>query len=214
MIEFVPADWDTWTLIRPLAERAWGRLHMETALDSLLLVADDLTADEHPWIVFRDPRRAVLYCHPDHFFDDPTAGHGVMPATLPWEMPVDHEDVQAGEFSPATTERFLHHHMLALADLAAGAVRPDLVTADQAESYQEAWSVTLDGRLRRRSLPGLPAAERRRRFFRAFSAGGMLLPQHWAVFHRLWDLDELSHDVLLDLAGRLPGGEIPPACED
>ena len=207
MLGYEPREWETWALIRPLAERAWGHLRMERVLDRLLLVADDLTADEHPWIVFRGPRSAVLYCHPDHFLDDPTAGHGVLPATLPWEMPAARDDDGAGEFSTAAADRFLHHHMLALADLAGGAVRPDLVPARRAEAYQEAWSVTLDGRLRRLSLPGLPTAERRRRFFRAFSAGGMLLPQHWEVFHRLWDLEELSHEVLLDLSSRLPGGE-------
>ncbi len=214
MIELIPEDWETWSLIRPLAERAWNHLEIGTVLDNLCLIADDLTADEHPWIVFDAPRRALLYCHPDHFHDDPTAGHGMMPAVLPWEIRAVPEVEQQGDFCSAASDRFLHHHLLALADLAGGVVKPGEVPARSAESYQEAWSVTLDGRLRRRFLPGLPTAERRRRFFRAFTVGGVLLPHHWDVFHRLWDLDDVTHTELLNLADRLPGGENRHTGED
>ncbi len=214
MIRFEPADWSAWEEIRPLAERAWSALDMADHLDDLLLCADDLDADERPWLRLASPREAVLFCHPGHFHQDPAAGLGGLPSILPWEMPELRREDGEEEVSTSSAGRFLHHQMLALRDLATGVVRPSEIPDATAVAYQEAWAVTIDGRLRGLSLPGLPAAERRRRFFRTFSAGGVLQPRHWDVFHVLWELEEPDHGTLLDLAERLPGGSREAAGED
>ncbi len=64
--------------------------------------------------------------------------------------------------------------------------------------------MTVDSRLRRRSLPGLTVAERRRRFYRAFSAGGLMLPQHWLIFRSLWEEEGWTQDRLIDVLSDLP----------
>ena len=55
------------------------------------------------------------------------------------------------------------------------------------EAFQEAWLVTVDGRMQREALPHLSAAERRMRFLRLFSPAGVLTPNHWAIFNGLWE---------------------------
>lgn len=201
----VPADWPDWDLVRPVAAAAAARLELARRFSALTLVLDDLAVDAHPWLEFPGGGEAVIYAHPDQFRAVPAVTVSTLPATLPWEMPAPRAaDDPARRFSASGAARFLHHHLLALADLADGVVRPAAIPAALAAAYQEVWSVSLDGRLRAAALPGYPAADRRRRFFRAFAVDGLLLPKHWDVFHAAWEEPAPDHDRLQAWAGDLP----------
>lgn len=204
----VPAEWEEWPLTEPLAVAAAAHLQLGRRFAALTLVLDDLAADDHPWLDFPGGGEAVLYCHPSQFHAAPSVTVTTLPPTLPWEIPPprDGEDPRR-RFSPSGAARFLHHHLLALCDLADGVVLPRDVPAALSQAYQEIWSVSLDGRLRGRSLPGYPTADRRRRFFRAFSCGGLLLPKHWDVYHAAWDDPAPDHARLLGWARDLPRPE-------
>jgi len=201
----LPDDWPHWTEVEPLAHVAAEHLGLARYFDQVTLVVDDIAADDHPWIEFPGSRAVELYCHPNQFMSVPSISVTTLPATFPWELKgvrVDESD--DGEFSRSGTSRFLHHQGLALVDLASGLVRPAEVPPLLAEGYQEIWGVSLDGRLRGRSMPGHPVADRRRRFFRTFSTGGLLLPQHWEIFHAAWDDPQPDHGILLQWAMDLP----------
>ncbi|MBK6898004.1 MAG: hypothetical protein IPH09_01560 [bacterium] len=204
LLRVEPADWEHADAVRELAREA-ARCHgLTERLRELTLVLDDIAPDERPWWRLAAPGALELYGHPVHFLDEPGAGlAGALPA-LPWDLREPVGPSAPRPFAPVRGERFLHHHFLAVADVLSGRIVPARVPPALAEAFQEAWDVTIDGRLRRGFLPGLPVAERRRRFARLFGAAGVLLPQHWELFHELWDWDDPTQDGLAARAGRLP----------
>jgi len=206
-IVIIPAQWAHHDRLLPLVRYVAIHHELDTMLPEITLVIDDLAADERSWITLRDGEGLTLYCHEDLFLRDSAASLAMRPPSLPWELGEKRDALPESSvpFSTRKTERYLHHQFLAVRDLLAGVVRPGDVPAGLAEAYQEAWAVTVDGRLRRGALPGHPVAERRRRFFRTFSATGMLLPQHWDIFHTLWDCNNPNHEQLSELAAALPG---------
>jgi len=166
---------------------------------------DDIAADDHPWLEFSGPRKVEIYCHPRQFVNVPAVSITTLPATFPWELKGPRFAASSeGEFSQTCTARFLHHQTLALGDLVCRRVRPVDVAPSLAEAVQEIWGVSIDGRLRNMRLPGNPVADRRRRFFRAFSGEGLLLPQHWDIFHAAWDEQEPDHEQICRWAESLP----------
>lgn len=199
-----PCEWKHAAATAAVAAEAAACHGLPDLLDSLVLVLDDLAADERPWLRRTGPRSLEIYAHPDAVLaeraDDLV---GTLP-TLPWEWRDGEAPEEPRGFSTAAAERFLHHQLLAAADLLTGRIRPRDIPPEDAEAFQEAWAVTVDGRLRRRSLPGLPIADRRRRFLRVFGATAVLLPQHWALFHALWESDEPDQEALLADVSRLP----------
>lgn len=204
-LDCVPADWEDWPQVRTLLRTAAEHLDLGRRFRALTLVLDDLAVDENPWLEFPGGGEAVLYGHPDQFQAAPSVTVTTLPATLPWELPPPRRDEESRHrFSASGAARFLHHHLLALCDLADGVLRPAEIPAGLAGGVQEVWAVSLDGRLRSRSLPGYPAADRRRRFFRAFAVDGLLLPKHWDVFHAAWDEPAPDHDRLVGWAADLP----------
>jgi len=206
-IVILPEDCHHGERLIPLVRAASTHHELSQWLTEITLVVDDVAADERSWLSVRDRTLLNLYCHEDLFLRDSSASLAMRPASLPWELGErrDPESATPAAFSSRKAERYLHHQFLAVKDILSGVVRPDEVPQRLAESYQEAWAVTVDGRLRRAAMPGHPVAERRRRFFRTFSATGMLLPQHWDIFHTLWDCNKPSHELLVELAEALPG---------
>jgi len=201
LLRVEPAGWEHADAVLDLAREA-ARCHgLTERLRELSLVLDDIAADERPWWRLAAPAALELYGHPAHFLAERDAG---LAAALPWDLRGPAEPADPPPFAPLNGERFLHHHFLAVADVLAGTIVPNAVPPPLAEAFQEAWAVTIDGRLRRRFLPGFPVAERRRRFARLFGAAGVLLPLHWELFHELWDWDEPSQAGLVARAGRLP----------
>jgi hypothetical protein len=217
-VRWEPPDHTLVEWLRPLALAAAERLELARHVAGLLLGLDDIVADERIWVTLapaavpvpapdgRVRLDATLYFHPDHFLKDRAAVLGPVPGEAPWEMgsAAAPAGAPADAFSARKAERILYHQFLLLRDLCDGTVEPKLIPPGLAEAFQEAWSVTLDGRLRRAMLPGYSLAERRRRFFRVFSAGGVLLPQHWQIFHDLWEWDRLDQARLLGLLAQLP----------
>jgi hypothetical protein len=216
-LDWEPVDHPLREPLLPLVTAAAERLELERHLGRLALCLDDIREDERVWVALAPappdrpfaadgrPRPDVtLYFHPDHFLKDHAPSAGSVPAAE-WELtPAPPRPREAGAFSARKAERTLYHQFLMARDLCDGTVQPATVPAPLVEAFQEAWAVTLDGRLRRAILPGYSQAERRRRFFRVFSAGGVLLPQHWQVFHTLWDWERLDQEELLALLERLP----------
>jgi hypothetical protein len=204
LLRVEPADWEHAAAVAALAGEAARGHGLADRLRELVLVLDDFAPDERPWLRLAAPGVLEIYGHPGHFLAGRGAGlSGAMPA-LPWDLREPSAPTAPPPFAPASGERFLHHHFLAAADVLAGRVVPAWVPPALAEAFQEVWDVTIDGRLRRRFLPGLPVAERRRRFARLFGAAGVLLPQHWELFHELWEWDDPDQQGLIDRAGRLP----------
>ncbi len=214
-IVWLPEDEPLAAQLRSLSAAAAERLQLARLLGGLTLCLDDIAADERIWLTAAPPARRseegerprlTLYFHPDQFLQDRAPMGPSSPSLRPWELA---RPPAAGGGAPAVfslrkAERILYHQFLLVRDLCDGTVDPRRVPRALAEAFQEAWAVTLDGRLRRQMLPGFSLAERRRRFFRVFSAGGVLLPQHWQIFHALWESEDVEQEGLLDLLKRLP----------
>jgi hypothetical protein len=203
------------SVLAEAAGTAGRRLGLPAYLSRLELCLDDLAADERIWLTFGRAgggaeraagRRVTLYLHPAHLLKDrpPVT---LLPGAV-WEMHEGEAGETVGdpiaELSRPKLERFLYHQLLALRDLCDGTVGPAALPRPLTHAFQEVWAVTVDGRLRRERLPGFSAAERRRRFSRVFGRGGVLLPEHWAVFHVLWELEPVVQERLLELLRRLP----------
>lgn len=203
-----PADWPLGAKLVPLVEAAVARLDLGGRLGEVAVVMDALAADDHAWFTLTSPSpcRLTLWLHADQVLRDrprPAWDHGVGdqwrlgPAPAP--TPLTTED-----FSPLNAQRVLYQQLLLVRDLLDGLLAPRAVPPPLVEALQAAWLVTVDGRLRRLGLPHLSAAERRLRFLHLFAPAGVLRPSHWAIFNRLWELDEPQQDVVLALAGALP----------
>jgi hypothetical protein len=214
-------------LCAALAAAAAGaalELQLARYLCELTLCLDDLDADERIWLTFGTAERGeggeasvgarrtlTLYLHPDHVLKDrPLAV--LAPHAAIWEMrrqPQGRGAEPAWEVSRPKIERFLYHQFLFIRDLCQGRLDPRRIPRDLAAAFQEAWAVTIDGRLRQARLPGYSAAERRRRFSRFFAASGVILPDHWRIFHDLWEDAEIDQEQLLRALERLPRSRRP-----
>ncbi len=149
----------------------------------------------------------------EDFGQDPTRVLGrpatgtVYPPRAVWESPGpgrDEQPLTAAAFSRARADAFLHHHLLWGHDVLGGGLRSFDVPGLLAEAFAACWAVTVDGRLARRELPGYSLTERRGRFSRLFSTGGVLMPGHWEAFQGLWEgLSERPREVVA-VARRLP----------
>jgi hypothetical protein len=204
-------------VLQPLAAAAARRLELPDHLAALTLCLDDIAPDDRVWFSFGSgdatargeapPVRLTLYLHPDLVTRDRPASLSVMPAVMDWEQhqpPADAAGEGAEDLSRAKAERFLYHHLLFVRDLRQGRLTRLGVPRRHLEALQELWAITVDGRLRHWNLPGYSAAERRRRFLRVFSVAGVLLPEHWQIFHELWEEEEIGAKRLLHMLERLP----------
>ncbi|MFH1844498.1 MAG: hypothetical protein ABIF77_14965 [bacterium] len=216
----IPEDSPLSDLLLPLATAAAERLGLARYLTELLLCLDDLDADERAWFSFgpgqragdgsaAEPglRRLTIYLHPSQMLKDRPATPLLMPQAAIWEMEAmtpTAAPVPVGDFSRPKLERFLFHQFLSVRDLCDGTIDPAIIPARQADAFQEIWSITIDGRLRQERLPGFSAAERKRRFSRVFAACSVLLPEHWQIFHDLWETTAVQQEELFRFLSRLP----------
>jgi hypothetical protein len=202
-----------------VAGPAGERLELARYLRRVVLCVDDLEPDRRIWFDIRrapatEPATAsrhdlTLYLHPQEILRDrPETDHllGARPVWQPRPQPPPAPVYGPEDFHRAKAERFLLHQFLFVRDICDGSLVPELVPRDRAEAFQEAWSITVDGRLRRWRMAAASQAERRLTFSRLFSRYGVLLPDHWRIFHALWEREDLDQDRVLELVRRLPGG--------
>jgi hypothetical protein len=195
----IPADWPLAERLLPLAVAVIERLELAPRLRRLELIPDALAADDRSWLRLttergEDPATAranlTLWFHPDQVLKD-RPGHGAaQPEPLDWKQapaPRESAPLPVDEFSAPNAQRFLYLQLLLVQVLMDGRLRPEEVPPSLIEAFQEAWQVTVDGRLAREGLPHLSAAERRMRFLRLFSPAGVVTPNHWAIFNGLWE---------------------------
>lgn len=214
----LPEDHPLGPHLLPLAQKAARRLSLDRYLARLVLCLDDIAPDERVWLSFssdtRDTgedgqrrRQLTIYLHPSQLLKDRPATSGLLPTAAVWEMHEAPREVglpATTDFSRRKVERFLYHQFLSVHDLCDGSIDPAGIPAGLVDGFQEIWAVTVDGRLRRARLPGYSAAERRRRFSRIFAAHGVLLPEHWRIFHALWAVEEAVQGEMLRWLRVLP----------
>ena len=190
----IPDDWPLADLLRPVARSAAERLGLADRLDRLSLVPDAMIADDRGWLRLEwgaERRHSLtLWFHPDQIQQD-RLGHGAArPVSQDWTLapaPKHEEPLAAEDFSLPNTQRFLFQQLLLVQDILDGRLHTDTIAPSLVEAFQEAWLVTVDGRLQREGLPHLSAGERRMRFLRLFSPAGVLTPNHWSIFNKLWE---------------------------
>ncbi|MFH2052399.1 MAG: hypothetical protein ABIK96_08025 [bacterium] len=181
-------------LVSPFVSEALAGLDLEDDLARLTLGGDDLPGDDAAWCrLGRLGRTGVgveIFCSPQVFLRLRSATSTVFPGTPVWEhrpAPPADEVFSPADFSESRTRAFLHHHLLVARDLLRGELDPEVVPPAFGEAFTSAWDVVVDGRLERAGLPGYALTDRRGAFSRLFSAAGVLMPDHWGVFHSLWE---------------------------
>lgn len=205
----LPSDWPLQAQLQPLIETAHARLELADRLASVTVVLDALAADDRAWFSLTrpaPPHELTLWLHPDQVLRDRPGSNAVRPEAV-WELgsALPDETVPAPEdFSAPNAQRVLYQQLLLVRDLLDGILRPQEIPRGLVEAFQEAWSVNLDGRLRRLRLPHRSAAERRLLFLHLFSPAGVLTPSHWTIFNRLWDLESPDQQTVLRWVRRLP----------
>lgn len=205
-----PADWPLAGRVLPLIGVALARLELDTRIARVTIILDELTADERAWLQLSgtQPHRCLsIWLHPDQLLCERampgTAGTG----RADWEQGCVPDALPAlsnDDFSLLNTQRALYQQLLLVRDLIDGRLRPDLLPPKVSEAFQEAWLVTIDGRLQRAGLPHLSAARRRLRFLHVFSSGAVLTPSHWMIFNQLWEGELLDQDSLMARFHLLP----------
>ncbi len=202
-----------WQLVRPRLELALDNLDLRTEFGTVTLSADDLPGDEDAWYhLMPDTDGApgahlVLTHHADAFCRRRPLKTTVSPPRAIWEQmsaPRTEQLQDPLQFSVTRTDSFLHHHLLTVADLRQGELVGDDLPTRLAEAFGAAWAVAVDGRLERRQLPGYALAERRGRFSRLFSAGGIFMPEHWQIFDALWGGGLAGQKAILGAVRQLP----------
>ncbi len=205
-IRLIPADWPLAELLLPVAATAVDRLDLEPRLGRLELIPDAMSADDRCWLRLNGDA-LTLWFHPDQVLCD-RPGHGTArPEPRDWEMapaPRREADLPVDDFSSPNAHRFLYQQLLLIRDVLTGDLHPEQVPPSLLEAFQEAWLVTVDGRLQREGLPHLSAAERRMRFLRLFSPAGVLTPNHWAIFNDLWEGSLVDEAAVLSRVRLLP----------
>ena len=179
----------------------------------LTICVDDQGVVSAPWLGYGDPdatgdRGLVLYCSRETFFASNPRGLPVGLAPEIWEQrsaPRDPAPPSPQDFSPVPSACFLHHHFLFAEDFLTRTIDPAIVPPALLEGFQEAWAVTVDGRLDSRGLPCFSRAERRGLFSRTFAAAGVLLPSHWGIFGSLWEGGLRTQDQVLGAVRLRPG---------
>ena len=201
-------------IVTAVAASAARRLGLDPRLASLTVCLDDIADDPRVWLALRSagpalPQRwqATIYLHPDRITRDRPGRLSLVPDRQIWERAdAAYEATSPGpeDFRRPKAERSLFHQLLWVEDLITELITPDELPRALVEAFQEGWAATVDGRLRRRHLPGHSVADRRASFSRLFSRAGVLLPEHWRIFHRLWEGTVTDQEAVLAQVRRLP----------
>lgn len=199
--------------VAAVAETALAAVGGVLASTGLTVCVDDQGVISSPWLGCGDPDATgdqclILYCSSEAFFTANPRGLPVGMAREIWEQhpaPRDYVPPSPQDFSSASSASFLHHHFLFAEDILTRTIDPAIVPPKLLEGFQEAWAVTVDGRLDSRGLPCFARSERRGRFSKTFAAAGVLLPSHWGIFGSLWEGGLRTQDEVLGAVRLLPG---------
>lgn len=202
-IEWVPEGFPRREELMELAGHAARELGLGEQISGLRMVLDAPEFEEGGfWEI--DPREdgrwGVLYASPRDVLAPPGYGVDV-------EIGLDEErlaELPRERVELLRADRWIHRNLLQLEDILQGRIDPGAIPKGESAAFQVCWDVWTDGRLKLRALPGISLPERRRVFFRAFAAGGMLLPRHWEVFHQLWEDRLGAQEGILSAVKRLP----------
>lgn len=209
-IRVIPRTWPLAAALTAAAEGAVARLELGDRLVDLRLVADAMGVDDRAWfrLETRDGGwRLDLWFHPDQVLQDRPGRGALVPPAREWQLgpvPAESEASDPGEFSTPNAQRFLYQQLTLAQDIMDSRLDPSSVPAALVEAFQEAWLITIDGRLQRLGLPHLSAGERRSGFMRLFSPAGILTPRHWSIFNALWEGDLETQAEVLDKVRVLP----------
>jgi hypothetical protein len=208
-ISVSPSDWPLATPLSDVLEAAVARLELTDRLERCDLVVDAIAADDRAW--FRLDRSGqkwavTIWLHPDQVLQDRPDSANSAPVPV-WHMepaPTSVPDPTLDDFSPPNAQRFVYQQLQLVADVIDGRLVPHEVPPSLVEAFQEAWLVTVDGRLQEQGLPHLSAAERRTSFLRRFGPAGILTPNHWSIFNALWNGDLADQKSVLAKVRLLP----------
>lgn len=191
-VSVTPAAWALASRVESATTTALTRLEPPLPLSACDLVADALSADDRAWFRLQQAGaswRLRIWFHPDQVLQDRPGRGAAAPGDHDWRLgPVPAEAPPPVEdFSLPNTLRLLHQQFMLVGDLIDRRLDLAAVPASVGEAFQEAWLITVDGRLQRLGLPHLSAAQRRASFLRLFATVGVVTPAHWSVFNALWD---------------------------
>lgn len=209
-VSATPGRWDLAPRVVAAATTALARLDPPLPLSACDLVADALAADDRAWFRLQQAGarwRLRIWFHPDQVLQDRPGRGLAAPADHDWRLgpvPAEQPPPPASEFSLPNTLRFLHQQFMLVGDIIDGRLDPATVPTAMAEAFQEAWLITVDGRLQRLGLPHLGAARCRASFLRLFAPVGVVTPAHWAVFNAFWDGTAATQAEVLQRVGLLP----------
>ncbi len=147
-----------------------------------------------------------MWFHPDQVLEDRPGRTGGRPGAE-WQLGPCRSRRRsrgAAEFSAPNAQRFLYQQFMLADDVVSGRLAPQQVPPSLSEAFQEAWLITVDGRLQRQGLPHLSAGERRASFLRLFAPAGVVTPNHWGIFNALWDGTTTSQADVLEKVRLLP----------
>jgi hypothetical protein len=198
------------TVLAPHAAAAAEHLGLGRWLARILLILDDIVADERPWLTLATTaagRSLALYLHPEAVLKDRADSTSRPAPHDAWTLrpaPRTEAACDPADFSAVKAQRLLHHQFLWARDLCDGSLDPAAVPPSLAEAFQEAWAVGVDGRLRRADLPALGEGERRFRFLRVFASAGVITPEHWRIYHELWSGEAPTSAEVLRCVRLLP----------
>ena len=201
--DLIPSTFPRREEIEASAEMAAGQLGLHDEIENLHLVLDAPEFEEGGyWQIERGPAgiEATLYSSPRDVLTPPNYREAK-------DLGLDEDrlgEVDPGKVDLLRLSRWIYRNLLQLDDVLQGRIDPSSLPRGSSAAFQICWDVWTDGRLKHRLLPGFSLAERRRSFFHTFTVGGLLLPQHWALFHELWEGKVDDQDALLAVVGKLP----------
>ncbi|MBD3222600.1 hypothetical protein GF314_15300 [bacterium] len=208
-ITVIPADWPAAAELASVVETAVVRLDLADRLVDCTLIGDAVMADDRAWFHLGESGgcwRLTLWFHPDQVLRD-MPDRGAHASARDWTLgpaPRSLPPIEVDDFSAPNAQRFVYQQLQLADDVMSGRIEPGTVPPSLVEAFQEAWLVTVDGRLQRQGLPHLSPGERRAIFLRRFGPAGILTPRHWSIFNALWSGDVATQVEVLARARLLP----------
>ncbi len=202
-IEWIPEAFPRRDDLMQVAAIAARQIGLDEELHGLRLVLDAPEFEEGGYWELEerdDGSWAILYASPRDVLAPLGYGEFVEPGLDEDRL----HEVPPERVELLRADRWIHRNLLQLEDILKTRIEPGAIPAGTSAAFQLCWDVWTDGRLKLRALPGISLPERRRVFFRAFAAGGMLLPRHWEVFHQLWEDRLAGQEGILEAMRRLP----------